>query len=163
MRFQFFAVSALSPEVSQQAINAFCAKHRVVTMEKQFVALGTESFWSVCVTYIEGDAESTANKVGSRRERIDYKEVLNERDFSVYAELRNLRKSISEQEGVPAYALFTNEQLAEMVTRRVNTQAQLGNIDGVGKGRMEKYGAAFVRILQAAWNAQSGKNHIDEA
>lgn len=42
-------------------------------------------------------------------ERIDYKDVLSERDFALYAQLRNLRKFLSEQEGVPTYALFTND------------------------------------------------------
>ena len=41
------------------------------------------------------------------------------------------------------YALFTNEQLAEMVTRRTTTIAALGEIDGVGKARIEKYGKYF--------------------
>ncbi|MBP9803395.1 MAG: HRDC domain-containing protein [Candidatus Accumulibacter sp.] len=50
---------------------------------------------------------------------------------------------MAEQEGVPMYALFTNEQLAEMVTRRTTTIAALGEIDGVGKARIEKYGKYF--------------------
>jgi superfamily II DNA helicase RecQ len=152
MRFQFFTVSACGPEESQQALNAFCSQHRVMTVEKQFVALGAESYWSICVTYLEGGAASLASPAGNRRDRIDYKEVLGEQDFAVYAQLRELRKSLAEQEGVPAYALFTNEQLAEMVTRKVRSQSELAQIEGVGKARMEKYGEVFLQLLKTALN-----------
>lgn len=156
MRFHFFAVPAQSPEEVQQQINNFCARHRVLTVEKQFVAMGLESYWSLCVTYIEGSVLPSVNIAGGRRDRIDYKEVLGEQDFAVYAQLRDLRKSIAEQEGVPAYALFTNEQLAEMVTRKVRSQTELAQIEGVGKARLEKHGDVFLQLLKSISATQPG-------
>ena len=125
MKLQFFKVAVQFPEDSQQLLNTFCAQHRVLTIEKQFVDQGAESYWSICVTYFNGRVQETKNPTGNKRERIDYKEVLSEYDFSLYVQLRNLRKSLSEQEGVPAYALFTNEQLAEIITRRVSLESEL--------------------------------------
>ncbi len=154
MRFHFFAVSALSPEVGQAALNAFCAQHRVVSVDKGLIAQGGDSFWAICVHYIEG-AEPVRAALGEKRDRVDYKEVLNEQDFAVYAELRSLRKSLAEQEGVPAYALFTNEQIAEMVTRRVTALAELRAIEGVGKARLDKYGDLFLPLLQKAFATPS--------
>jgi hypothetical protein len=55
---------------------------------------------------------------------VDYKEVLNEADFAVFSRLRDLRKVIAEKEAVPAYAIFTNEQLAAMVTGKVDRLCQ---------------------------------------
>lgn len=52
MKFRFFAIAAQMPE--SEALNTFCARHRIVSVEKQFVAQSTESFWSVCVTYLDG-------------------------------------------------------------------------------------------------------------
>ena len=146
MKYHFFTISAQAPESGQQALNQFCGQHRVVTVEKYFVEQGIDSFWSVCVTTVD----SAISAPGTKRDRIDYKEVLNEQDFSVFAELRDLRKALSEQEGVPAYALFTNEQLAQMVTRRVDTAEALGGIEGVGKSRQEKYGEQFLSLLKKA-------------
>ena len=54
----------------------------------------------------------------ARRGKVDFKEVLSDPEFAVFARLRALRKERADAEGVPAYALFTNEQLAEMVQRR---------------------------------------------
>jgi superfamily II DNA helicase RecQ len=42
---------------------------------------------------------------------------------------------------VPVYAVFTNEQLAKMVTGGVVTKAALEKIDGVGEAKATKYGA----------------------
>ena len=46
--------------------------------------------------------------------------------------------------------MFTNEQLAEMVRRPVQTLAGLAGIDGVGAARVEKYGPAVLEILRVA-------------
>jgi superfamily II DNA helicase RecQ len=80
--------------------------------------------------------------------------VLNEADFVVFSKLRDLRKAVAEKEGAPAYSVFTNEQLAAMVTGRVESQAALGKIDGVGSARLEKYGSAFVDALKAGMATQ---------
>lgn len=82
--------------------------------------------------------------------------MLSEPDFVVFAKLRALRKALAEKEGVPAYALFTNEQLAEMVQRRARTLTELREIDGVGEARVEKYGKDFLGILQAAGSLEAG-------
>jgi superfamily II DNA helicase RecQ len=155
MKYRFFAIPALDPEAGQDALNAFCAGRRVVSVDKHFVAESGNSFWAVCVTWQDGPAPGKAGP-DSRRDRIDYRAVLSEADFAVHAELRNLRKRLSEQDGVPAYALFTNEQLAEMVTRRARTVVDLGAIEGVGKSRVDRYGAAFLAVLNPSPSTPMG-------
>jgi len=149
MKFQFFTVSALAPEQGQERLNQFCGRHRVVAVEKQLITQGSNSFWSVCVSYVEGAGEQAGKplKDNAKRGRIDYKEALSEPDFAIYAQLRNLRKILAEQEGVPVYALFSNEQLAEMVTHRMISLSALAEIEGVGKARLDKYGASFIAEL----------------
>ncbi len=146
MPFAFFKVDAVTPDDGQKLLNTFCHQHRVVTVEKHLVSQGLESFWAICVTYITSD--TPPQQRSSRRDRIDYREVLSPEDFTTYAELRSLRKNLAQQEGVPAYALFTHEQLATMVTQRVRNLTQLGEIEGVGTARLEKYGVAFLNCLQ---------------
>ncbi len=150
MKFQFFTISAQSPSADQEELNRFCAGCRVVNVEKAFVADGDRSFWSVCVTWIDGSGST-----GTRpKSRVDYKEVLDEKDFAVFVKLRNLRKTIAEKEGLPVYALFSNEQLATMVQKRIHTQSALSAIDGVGKARLEKYGDAFLALLKQEFATQ---------
>jgi superfamily II DNA helicase RecQ len=77
---------------------------------------------------------------------VDYKAVLSEGDFAVFSLLRDLRKTLAEAEGVPAYAIFTNEQLAKFAQSRAQSQADLQKVDGVGEAKIEKYGR---RVLDA--------------
>ena len=43
-------------------------------------------------------------------------------------------------EAVPVYALFTNEQLAQIVQRRCRSRNDLAGIEGIGENKIEKYG-----------------------
>ncbi len=143
MKMKFFAVPAHAPEGAEEELNRFLAGHRVLEIDRQVVQ---DSYWSICVTYLPGDGKA----VPAKRGKIDYREVLPAAEFSVFARLRSLRKKMADEEGSPAYALFTNEQLAVMVRRRVTTAEELGQISGVGPSRVEKYGVAFLEILNDA-------------
>jgi superfamily II DNA helicase RecQ len=83
------------------------------------------------------------------RGKVDYKEVLNADDFAVFARLRVWRKDVAQQEGIPLYTVFTNEQLAQIVQQRVQTKADLQANAGVGDARVEKYGPRLLEVLQA--------------
>jgi superfamily II DNA helicase RecQ len=131
------------PEAAQQELNHFCAEQRVVSVDKQFVNDAERSYWALCVCYLDRQG----GPITARKGKIDYREVLSEPEFTLFAKLRSLRKILSEQEGVPAYALFTNEQLAAMVQNHVTSKSALGDIEGVGTARVEKYGDAFLSVL----------------
>lgn len=146
MRVKFFAVPALAPGEAEEELNRFLAAHRVLAVDRHLVSADRAAYWALCVSYLDGEATPSPLKRG----KIDYKEVLSEPDFALFARLRSLRKDLAEREGVPAYALFTNEQLAAMVTRRVRTASDLGALAGVGAARVEKYGEAFLALLREA-------------
>jgi superfamily II DNA helicase RecQ len=146
MQLKVFAVPALGDDAATDALNRFLGAHRIVTVDRHFVPNGPSSFWAICVLYL---AASDGRPATPRRGKLDYREVLPELEFALYAKLRALRKQLADQEGTPAYALFTNEQLAEMVQRRVSTAAALREIAGVGAARVDKYGAQFLSILSA--------------
>ena len=45
MRFRFFTVEALTPTAGETELNAFCAQHRIASVDKQFVDQGAHSYW----------------------------------------------------------------------------------------------------------------------
>jgi superfamily II DNA helicase RecQ len=145
MKFRFFKVSALDPDDAQEALNRFCSSHALISLDKQFVSWGQESYWAFCIQYSDG----TARVIPTKKEKIDYREVLSETDFAIYSKLRVLRKELSDREGVPLYSIFTNEQMAKIVERRISTKAGLMGIAGVGRARADKYAEAFLALLSA--------------
>jgi hypothetical protein len=144
MKMQFFTIPPFDPQTATDALNIFLAAHHVVHVERHFVAEGANSAWSICVSYMEGEERPAADK--RQQKKVDYRDTLSEPQFAVFAKLRTLRKTLADQEEVPAYALFTNEQLADMVRRRVQSLAGFTDIDSVGQALVEKYGEAFLRI-----------------
>jgi superfamily II DNA helicase RecQ len=137
-------------EESAQALNQFVAANRVLAVDRQFIADGANSAWAICVSFDDAGSEATLRPAVGKRGKVDFRDVLSAEEFAVFARLRALRKERADAEGVPAYALFTNEQLAGMVQRRTLSITALHEIPGVGEARVAKYGQAFLQILQDA-------------
>ena len=144
MKVRIFTIPIHETTEKEKELNVFLSGRRIIAVDKRFVDAGIDSAWTFCITWTE-----TTDKAPIQKGKIDYKQVFDEKEFTIYAALRELRKKLAEQEGVPAYALFTNEQLAEMVRQRVKSQAQLNQIKGIGQARVEKYGEQFLRLLKA--------------
>jgi len=68
-------------------------------------------------------------------------------DFACFVRLRELRKELAKKEEVPAYAIFTNEQLAELARARPASPSGLTKIEGIGESRVKKYGTIFLKVL----------------
>ena len=147
MQLKVFTITIHDAGAALEEVNTFLRAHRVLSVERHFVQDGANSVLAICVSYLGGASQPMA--AGSKRPKIDYREVLSEADYAVYAKLRNLRKELAEREAVPAYALFTNDQLAEMVQRRVRSLTAMKEIEGVGDAKIEKYGASFLALLNA--------------
>ena len=126
-------------------MNVFLRVHRVLSVKKEFVPDGENSFWTFCVEYL--DSPGALGPIPGRPPKVDYKEVLKPEEFEVFSRLREWRKTMAEKEGVPVYAVLTNEQLAQAVQRKVTSKAGLKEIEGVGDARIEKYGEAVLAVM----------------
>lgn len=61
--------------------------------------------------------------------------------------LREHRKKLAEEQGVPAYVIFHDATLAAMVERAPQTLEQLGRISGIGERKLEAYGTSFLEVI----------------
>lgn len=143
MRLKYFVVPVLDSEAAEQELNRFLAQHQIVTLKNELVQESGGSYWAVSVTY----QSSQGTKPPSGRKKIDYMEVLPPEDFAVFAELRQLRKQFASRDGVPAYRVFTDHQLAALVQGKVRTRSQMAAVSGIGPATVEKYGEAFIARL----------------
>ena len=149
MALRVFTVPIHDDGTVIEELNAFLRSHKVLTVDRRWVEQGASSFWSLCVDFLDSTAAATGSSArsGAHRNRVDYKEVLGAQESTIFAKLRELRKMISQQEAVPVYTVFTNEQLAEMARSRVMTKADMEKIAGVGEVRIEKYGPQFLELM----------------
>ena len=69
-------------------------------------------------------------------------------DDSRFERLRDLRKKLADERNVPAYVIFSDATLREMVARGPNTAAELLEVSGVGPVKLAAYGKAFLEVLR---------------
>ena len=69
-------------------------------------------------------------------------------DQGLWEELRELRRRLAEEAGVPPYVIFHDATLKEMLRRRPSSAEDLLTLHGVGQTKLSRYGAAFLQVLQ---------------
>lgn len=135
MQYRIFTIPVLDGRVQEDEMNVFLRGHKVVAVDKQYSE--SSAAWCFCVTYIENNATVSAFSV--KKEKVDYREVLDEKTFAKFAKFREARKQIAADEAVPAYSVFTNEELAEIAALEEYTPGCFRRINGIGEKRAEKY------------------------
>jgi ATP-dependent DNA helicase RecQ len=61
--------------------------------------------------------------------------------------LRDLRKKLAKDKGLPPYVIFQDPSLEEMATMYPTTLAEMQHIVGVGPGKALKFGKPFVELI----------------
>jgi ATP-dependent DNA helicase RecQ len=74
-------------------------------------------------------------------------------DPELFDVLRKLRKQIADREGVPAFVVFSDASLRQMVERKPKTESGLLAVSGVGRIKLERYGSDFLRAIREASEA----------
>lgn len=146
MSLAFFWVPAMQPGQAEQELNAFLRSHRILTLCRQFVADGQASAWAIAVEYLAGAVPSPQ----TGKSKVDYREVLDPETFAVFATLRACRQELAQKDAVPAYAILTNEQMAQMARLRVSSAEDLARIEGFGEARVRKYGKQLLAAVKHA-------------
>lgn len=152
MQCKFFTISIYGENVDEatEKMNAFLRGHRVLSLRKEFVNDGANSLWCCCVEYVEGSTgKNSTGHSGNEREseKIDYKTLLSEEEFTRYVMYRQCRNLLAEQEGLPPYTIFLNAHLADMAKDAQLDLEGLGRITGVSKEKIGKYGTKFWALV----------------
>ncbi|HKQ39000.1 MAG TPA: ATP-dependent DNA helicase RecQ [Verrucomicrobiae bacterium] len=66
----------------------------------------------------------------------------------LFERLRELRKRIADEEGVPPFVVFWDSTLIEITVHLPRNEQQFRATKGIGPAKLQKYGAPFVRTVQ---------------
>ena len=69
-------------------------------------------------------------------------------DDALFKLLKDLRKSVSREKGVPPFVIFQDPSLQDMATQYPITMDDMANITGVSKGKAVRYGKPFLQLIQ---------------
>ncbi len=73
---------------------------------------------------------------------------INDSDQPLWEALRVLRKQISDMAGVPAYIVFNDNTLADMIALKPRNSGEMANVSGVGSHKLEQYGDEFLEVIR---------------
>ena len=68
-------------------------------------------------------------------------------DEKLMKQLKELRKQVGKQKGVPPFVIFQDPSLEDMTLKYPITLTELANVHGVGEGKAKKYGKDFVELI----------------
>ena len=74
-------------------------------------------------------------------------------DNDLFNKLKILRKEIAKSKSLPPYAIFQEFSLEDMTYKYPETIDEFKNINGVGEGKVKKFGSQFIELI---------KQHIQE-
>ncbi len=68
-------------------------------------------------------------------------------DDALFELLKNLRKKVAKEKNLPPYVIFQDPSLEEMATTYPTTQEEMAQINGVGMGKVVKFGKQFLDAI----------------
>ena len=152
MQIKLFTIPVTDSGAFVEEMNRFLRANKILEVENHLAHHATGAFWCFCVKYIESAFVNQGNDKG----KIDYKNELDEATFGVFSKLREARKQIATEEAIPAYAVCTDSELAEMAKLPEINISSLGKVKGFGEKKKEKYGNRLINHFNQINSGETG-------
>jgi ATP-dependent DNA helicase RecQ len=95
-------------------------------------------------------AERRASRRGERNRRRESQLDVAPHETGLWQSLRELRARLARDQGVPAYVIFHDATLLQMLRERPQTLHELGAISGVGAAKLARYGGKVLEVMRGA-------------
>lgn len=69
-------------------------------------------------------------------------------DLKLFETLKALRKKIAKEKNLPPFVIFQDPSLEEMATTYPTTKDELAQVNGVGMGKVNKFGQEFLAVIR---------------
>lgn len=146
MQIKIYTFPLLAEAKEMDELNHFLRANKIIDIKKELAMMNGNSYWTFCITYMQSPnnvSDASAIAFSNKRGKVDYRGLLDETTFARFSKMRKLRKQIAEKEAIPAYAVFTDAELAELAKLEVIDMAHMLKIQGIGEKRVKKYGELF--------------------
>ncbi len=139
--------------IDDAPLRDFLKDKEVISLHDHFFMRNESPYLAVVVTYAlkalaqEVTAVLKATPSGKGKRDESWQHLVAEADMPLFNSLRDWRAQRAKREGFPPYIICTNRQLAAIVAARPQTLAQLGEIEGFGRNKVESYGQEMLALL----------------
>ena len=153
MQIKSFTIPVFGSEPIEEELNRFLRGHRILQLERHFCA-DNGGYWAIMVEYVDGDPKTEAPPA-NRRERRDITEGLTDEEKQRFDHFKGIRKNLSEKLSIPAYLVFTNEELALLAKVPELSDETVRTLKGVAPQRLKDYVQYFYVVSDGEESRQS--------
>lgn len=141
MQIKLFTIPIGDSGGALQEMNAFLRGNKILEVEKQLIGNDNGAYWCFCVSYIEPPSwEGGDQKSG----KVDYRKLLDDATFQKFSKLREIRKKVAAGQGISAFMVFTDEELAALAKLDEITEKDMLGIKGIGEKKVERFARYFI-------------------
>jgi ATP-dependent DNA helicase RecQ len=139
-----FLQALIRQAVARGVLGMDISRYGALTLspEAQKIRDGQEAFM------MRAPVKSTAK--AERQARTEKQAELSDADQSLMIELKALRSEFARTLGKPAFVVFSDATLLDMVAKKPKTRHDMLNVSGVGETKYARYGDAFLEITASA-------------
>lgn len=106
--------------------------------------------------WLRRDVEVVKQKVSKAGRGTNAKEIYTAvSEDPLWYLLKARRTELAREQGVPPYVIFHDSTLLEILNRKPANIDEMSQISGVGQAKLDRYGNAFLEILEDAANGQT--------
>ena len=140
MQIKIFTIPVGDGGAAELELNTFLKANKVLEIENRLISNERGAYWCFCVRYAEPGANPS---VSDFKARVDYRKVLDEPTFNKFSALREKRKKAAIDEGVSAFIIFTDEELAALAKLEEVTEKNMLAIKGIGEKKVARFARYF--------------------
>ena len=106
-----------------------------------------------CRPILKGDEtlklkKSPAPTKGTKSTAKTPRHFANAHEEALFNLLKSVRLDLAKEQNVPPYVIFHDRTLIEMAALKPQSLSAFGELQGVGRSKLEKYGSTFLKVIE---------------
>ena len=158
MQLKIFSIPSFGSEALEEEMNKFLRTHRILQIERHFCP-DNGGYWAVMVEYVLGDPVAEVPPA-ERREKKDYTAGLTDEQKQRYERYREIRATVAAERSLPAYLVFTNNELAILAALPDIKAPTAQQTKGIAPSRLKDF---LVYFQNSETNEESGQPDAEDS
>lgn len=130
--------------MDEAVVNDYLDRYEILNINSELIK-DDINYWSVLIHYKDKHLNQKASKTTDNAEN-----DLSEEEIIIYNKLKIWRSEKADRLKLPSYIIFHNKHLMAIAKQKPSQMDDLQHISGLGKARIDKFGAEILDLLENA-------------
>lgn len=134
MQIKIFTLPVFDTERNEEEMNKFLRSHRIIQLERHFCS-ENGGYWTILVEFLDGEP-TAESPVAYRKEKKDFSDGMTDEEKQRYENFKKIRRELAASRSIPAYMIFTNEELSILAKVSSLNADTYKHIKGIAPSRL---------------------------